>query len=392
MGDAFNDVGNIGKDPLFLRRLDHFISDLLLARSHLEQGLDTELGEAAERLQVFLKTAEKTLPKAARDKAERCKDFSLTDACANPGVLPSHKRLAYRSHPIDFFTIMSKILPAISALPRIVATIPDAPAVNADDPALPLDDPLVVTVGEVLHLASDGGPYYVLVTDLVDPQSFEATFAVAYGVRMWTAPDIAALGAPAPLGFEGHLGEGEVALSKFKELVRPSTILGRMRLVPGWWSDPVDAGSCLCYNIFFDYRRLTLSPIDFRLQSEPWRVLHWLRCRAVSYNDNSRRTWDFVVDRMYHAFYDHFLSFKPSVTKENKLINLNIVVERDWLLQAPLSVLKTAKFSEGDESGTLAVSFFLFLFQLIFIRLGFSSQASGIFPFLYMRATNLTLD
>ena len=357
MGDAFNDVANVSKDPLFLRRLDHFLTDILLARSHLEQGLHGELGsEALERLEKSLISLEKILPKATRDKAQRCQDFSLTDACANPSVLPSHKRLAYRSNPIDFFQIMGKILPAIDTLPRIVATIPDAPAISTDDPDLPLDDPLVVTVGEVLHLASDGGPYYVLVTDLVDPKGFEATFAVAYGVRMWTPADIAALGAPAPPGFENHLGEGEVALSKFKELVRPCTILGRMRLVPGWWSDPVDADSCLTYNHFFDYRRLTLSPIDFRLHTEPWRILHWLRCRAVSYNDNSRRTWDFMVDRIYHAFYDHFLSFKPSVTKENKLIRLSIVVERDWLLQAPISVLKTAKYNEGDDSGTLAVS------------------------------------
>jgi hypothetical protein len=330
---------------------------------------------------------EKQLPKATKEKAHKCLDWSESDPCGNLSVLSSSKFLQLKATPVDFFKLIHDILPTNSPLPRILATSPamsapeedtkgkktkksnknnTAAAQAADTTAVEETDddtPAIIAIGEVILIDSDSGPYYVLVTDLVDPQSFEGTFACAYGVRLWTRNDISALGFPTK-GLEELLGEDEVAISQFKDLVRPGTVLGGgvfgvcgVRLVPTWWADPEALpGSELKFQYFFDYRRLTLIKIDFGLSTEPYKILQWMRNRQIACHlANNWRTWDYLVDRLYHAFNDFFLSFQSPVTQEAKLFKLSCIVERDWLLQAPISVLKTAKYSEDMNGGTLAM-------------------------------------
>ncbi|KAG7671890.1 hypothetical protein Ndes2526B_g07187 [Nannochloris sp. 'desiccata'] len=372
--DLFN-IEDVGA-PIFMRRLDKFIQDLLLARSHLDQGL-TVAGkeEISEKLEEFIDYMERQLPKATKEKAHKCLDWSESDPCGNLSVLPSSKYLQLKATPVDFFKLIDGIMPINSPLPRIVATAPEMSNPeenitsknnnktnknNDNDGDYPV---AIIAIGEVVLISSDSGPYYVLITDLVDPQSFEGTFACAYGVRLWSKNDISALGFPTK-GLEDLLGEDEVALSNFKDLVRPGTVLGGgvfgacgIRLVPMWWADPEALpGIELKFQYYFDYRRLTLIKIDFGLSTEPYKILQWMRKRQISCHVASNwRTWDYLVDRLYHTFNDFFLSFQSPITQDAKLIKLSTIVERDWLLQAPTSVLKTAKYSEDMHGGTLAM-------------------------------------
>lgn len=369
--------------PIFMRRLDKFIQDLLLARSHLDQGL-TIAGkeEVSEKLEGFIDYMERQLPKATKEKAHKCLDWSESDPCGNLSVLPSSKFLQLKATPVDFFKLIDGIMPTRSPLPRIVATAPAMTNAeqditskkkgkktkntnnDKDDKDDDNDDvPVIIAIGEVVLISSDSGPYYVLITDLVDPQSFEGTFACAYGVRLWSKNDVSALGFPTK-GLENLLGEDEVAISQFKDLVRPGTVLGGgvfgacgVRLVPMWWADPEALpGSELKFQYFFDYRRLTLIKIDFGLSTEPYKILLWMRNRPITCHvSNNWRTWDYLVDRLYHTFNDFFLSFQSPITQEAKLIKLSTIVERDWLLQAPSTVLKTARYSEDMHGGTLAM-------------------------------------
>jgi hypothetical protein len=356
--------------PIFLRRLDKFIQDLLLARSHLDQGLVVAgKEEVSEKLEEFIDYMEKQIPKPSKEKAHKCVDWSDTDPCGNPSVLSSSKHLQIKPTPVDFFKTIEDILPTHPTLPRIVATSPattnSEEGMNGNNSSKDDADvsQSIISVGEAVLIATDSVPYYILITDLVDPQSFEGTFACAYGVRLWTSADLAALGFPTK-GVENLLGEDEVAISKFKEIVRPGTILNAgvfgvcgIRLVPKWWTDPEALpGSELKFQYFFDYRRLTLAKLDFGLSTEPWKILQWMRNRQITcHMANNWRTWDYLVDRLYHAFNDFFLSFQSPITQEAKLVKLSTIVERDWLLQAPISVLKTAKYNENDIGGTLAM-------------------------------------
>jgi hypothetical protein len=364
--------------PIFMRRLDKFIQDLLLARSHFDRGL-TVAGkeEVSEKIAEFIDYMERQLPKSTKEKAHKCLDWSESDPCGNLSVLPSSKYLQLKATPVDFFKLIDGIMPTRSPLPRILATAPamtnseedstskEKGKKTKDDKDDNDDDstPAIIAIGEVVLISSDIGPYYVLITDLVDPQSFEGTFACAYGVRLWSKNDISALGFPTK-GLENLFGEDEVALSQFKDLVRPNTVLGGgvfgacgVRLVPMWWTDPEALpGSELKFQYFFDYRRLTLIKIDFGLSTEPYKILQWMRNRQLTcHMSNNWRTWDYLVDRLYHAFNDFFLSFQSPITQESKLIKLSTIVERDWLLQAPSSVLKTARYSEDTHGGTLAM-------------------------------------
>jgi hypothetical protein len=381
MDDDVFDNEDVGA-PIYLKRLDKFIQDLLLARSHIDQGLLVAgKEEVGKKLEEFIDYMERQLPKATKEKAHKCLDWSESDPCGNLSVLPSFKSLHLKQTPVDFFKLVEEILPTHPPLPRIVATAPAMSNSEEDTKSNKKknkknknseqeneeDDedaaPSIIAIGEVVLISSDSGPYYVLITDLVDPQSFEGTFACAYGVRLWSRTDIAALGVPTK-GLEDLLGEDEVALSKFKDLVRPGTVLGGgvfgvcgVRLVPVWWADPEALpGSELKFQYFFDYRRLSLLKIDFGLSTEPYKMLLWMRNRQITcHMANNWRTWDYLVDRLYHAFNDFFLSFQSPITQEAKLLKLSTIVERDWLLQAPISVLKTAKHSEDMHGGTLAM-------------------------------------
>lgn len=351
---------HVDRDPTALRRLDHFISDLLLARAHLKNGLvDEELGDALPDLTTFLEHAEKTLPKHARERARRLRNLDAADPAANKPIdSKNHKAVVLRATPRDFFSVMSEVERRSGKLPRVLAVAPEGAGDDEEDfGGGPAELPLTLSVGEAVQLQSDQGPYNVLITDLVDPLSFEGSLVVGYGVRLWTASEIAGLGVPLPAGFSELLEDGEVALSQYRDVIRPGTVLGKVRLVPSWWSDPEAAeGKELEFNRFFDYRRLQLHPLEFGLQTEPWRALAWLRRRVATTAQGAPwRTFDFVVDRLYHKFIDFFLSFRAGVATDGGLVELTTIVERDWMLLAPLSVLKTVKYSENDKGGTVAL-------------------------------------
>lgn len=371
-------IDDIKSNPLFQKRLNSFIEDLILIESHLDEGLLIGKKQLTKRIQEFIQSIEGELPSEVKKHAELFADFNITDPCANPPIPSSIKRMTVKQDPVDFFSIIDGILPSTPKLPRIAACLNELPATSTN----PLEDggPLVIAVGDVVQLASDGGPYYVLVTELIDPQSLKGSFACAYGVRLWTAVDILGLGLPGASDIEEILGEEEVAISGYKDLIRPGTIIHRLRLLPKFWGDPEAMRSLeLTFNHYFDYRKLTLSTLDFGLETEPWRILHWMRSLRIASNiAGSWRTFDFLVDRLFHTYSDFFLSFQSPVTGNNELIRLNTIVERDWLLQVPMSVLKTAKFSEDDNGGTLAVSKETIFFLLDFFRFWSFYSASNV--------------
>lgn len=342
------------RDPASLRRLDHFILDLLLARASLRGGLgDEELGaDVAGEVTRLLETARNSVPKAARDRARRLQNLNAADPAANKPIdSKTHKAVVLRKTQRDFFPVMAEVERSSRRLPRVLAVAPE------EDDGGDGELPLTLAVGEAVQLQSDQGPYNVLVTDLVDPLSFEGELAVGYGVRLWTAGEIAGLGVPLPPGWAELLEEGEVVLSQYRDVIRPGTVLGKMRLVPAWWADPeVVQGRELSFRLFFDYRRLQLYPLDFGLATEPARALGWLRRRAATAAQGApARTFDYVVDRLYHKFLDFFLAFRSGVAPGGGLVELSAIVERDWLLLAPPSVLKTAKYSENARGGTFAL-------------------------------------